>query len=963
MLPNTNITTFRTSHSPSSLIYRRKNNSMSSLQSCLKIWCAMVVTGVLFGAEERILYAAPSAAGAQDGSSKENPMALQVALDATKKPIGAITIILADGSYRSVYTIPARTEADADKALTLRAVNKGKAIIDGSDVVTQWTGPDADGTWTTPWTEGWGLSRDRPSSGLMWAFKPIMVRRELIFVNGERQELVMQPDALAPTAASALKPGQFTVDEAAKVLRIKPPEGVDPKKALIEVSRRGTKAVKPDENMHNEKVMLMTALDVGNLTLDGIVFRRSAASIYGPPLWLGGQKRRVKDITVTDCKFIENNGTGWWQGMTDNLTVRRSEFSRNGSGGGGIVSTTNALFEDCRFDDNNWKYGTWGATWNAAGSKNIDGSIQNKRFKGRSEDLTFRRCSFQRNAAAGVWFDWGPKRIMVENCLIADNSNGVGFEIEQGPALIKDTVIRGNGGGVLHAVNSPDITFERCVLVDAINGKMSTPVAGPWKSDAIITVAGDTRNEDNIESDIHSQTDKKIEPGSYPPASHYRTKRLIIRDSIIQTTSENGRLFEARYWGAAAKIGFNPANEFAPTFKSERNRYFQLQPGNAFIVGGADETGVGKFALNYAPDTALAKIDPTSKLAPTSDAALAALNPLAGKPLEIPGLPLATDPERLALLKTSIKNALVNLRIPAQGGALSLAVRNPTTRDLTVNSSLLASDWVAQSESTVIAAGRVGTIKITLKPGVQNSLSSLKLTLSASATGVETVSLDGSVTVIKPGQSAQLDAVQVDAELSEWAKVPAQDINSTSQVFVGKGLLKNWGTPVDARAKLQAATDGKSLFLAITVQDDTRSVTPGALYEQDALEIFWDNRAPAARNGEHGFGTGQLIVTWPATDGPIPAKDWQVLHTQLHAEAIRSFAKRTTGGWVLELAIPLSEIGGQTSLAPGGSIALNLNLSDRDGDDANLATFKRLTLTGTGEGNASTADYLPFIVR
>ncbi len=914
-------------------------------------------------AQEHILHVAPFAIGKADGSSPADALELQAALNTTKNPTQAITLLLADGSYRNIYVIPARTDDDTDKALTLRAVNKGKAIIDGSDVVTDWTGPDADGTWTTPWTEGWGLSRDRPSSGLMWAFKPIMVRRELIFINGERQELVMQPDAIAPTAASALKPGQFTVDEAAQVLRIKPPAGVDPQTALIEISRRGTKAVKPDENMHNEKVMLMTALDVGNLTLDGIVFRRSAASIYGPPLWLGGQKRRVKDITVTDCQFIENNGSGWWQGMTDNLTVRRSSFSRNGVGGGGIVSTTNALFEDCRFDDNNWKYGTWGATWNAAGSKNIDGSIQNKRFKGRSEDLTFRRCSFQRNAAAGVWFDWGPRRIIVENCLIADNSNGLGFEIEQGPALIRDTVIRGNGGGVLHAVNSPDITFERCVLVDAINGKMSTPVAGPWKSDAIITVAGDVRNEDNIESDMHSQTDKKIEPGSYPPATHYRSKRLTIRESIIQSTGENGRLFEARYWGAAAKIGFNPANEFAPTFKSERNRYFQLQPGNAFIAGGADETGVGKFVLNYAPDTALAKIDPSAKWEPTSDAALAALDPLEGKPLDIAGLPLASEQERLALLKASIKNALANLRLPAQGGTLSLEVRNPTTRELTVEGSLGSSSWEAVTKAPTILPGRTGLVQIALKPGGNINASSLALKLAARAEGFETLSASGIIELIQPGQMSLLAAATLDGDVTEWAKVPAQEIKNPNQVFVGKGLLKTWGKPVDARTKLQAATDGKNLLLAITVQDDTRSVTPGALYEQDALEIFWDNRAPVARNGEHGTGTGQLIVTWPATDGPIPAKDWQVLNTQLHAEAIRSFAKRTPDGWVLELALPLSELGGQTALATGGSIALNLNLSDRDGEDANLATFKRLTLTGKGEGNASTADYLPFIVK
>ena len=87
------------------------------------------------------------------------------------------------------------------------------------------------------------------------------------------------------------------------------------------------------------------------------------------------------------------------------------------------------------------------------------------------------------------------------------------------------------------------------------------------------------------------------------------------------------------------------------------------------------------------------------------------------------------------------------------------------------------------------------------------------------------------------------------------------------------------------------------------------------------------------------------------------------IRTELQLDSIQSFAKRTADGWLLEMAIPLSALGGQASLASGDSLALNLNLSDRDGEDANLATFKRMTLTGTGDGNASTVDYLPFNVR
>ena len=98
---------------------------MSRLQVCLTLCSVVIVTGGLLGAEERILYAAPSATGAQDGLSPSNPLELQTALSATMDAKESITILLADGHYRRAYIIPVRADADADKPLTLRAVYRG----------------------------------------------------------------------------------------------------------------------------------------------------------------------------------------------------------------------------------------------------------------------------------------------------------------------------------------------------------------------------------------------------------------------------------------------------------------------------------------------------------------------------------------------------------------------------------------------------------------------------------------------------------------------------------------------------------------------------------------------------------------------------------------------------------------------------------------------------------------------
>jgi hypothetical protein len=921
-------------------------------------------------AQERILHAAPAALGKADGSSPAHALELQAAFEATRNPSGPITVLLADGHYRKEYTVPSRNNDNSAPPLTIKAANPGKAIIDGSDPVTDFNGPDANGVYEFPWTEGWGPATFRAPQAAHYE-KPIYFRREMMFINDRRIEQVMAPDGLKALPTQDLQSGQFTVDETAKVIRFKPLEAFDSKKNRVEVSRRGARLSNPGGSPWAEFVPLLRANGIAHLTLDGLIIRRGANHNMAPMVELNAIRitretfdKRLRNLTINRCQFIESSGKGMRAAHWIDVVIRQSEFSRNGNGGGGVATSDNVLHEDCTFADNNWRFGQWMANWDAAGSKILDGSAKDNYFTGRSENRTYRRCAFQRNAAGGFWTDWGPKNVILENCLIEDNNTGVLVEINIGPVIIRDSVIRRNAGGALYGVNSPDVTIERSVLIDAINE--SRPQVGVWHGGGIISVAGDTRNEGKAQMASMERTDKDAAPRlDHPPAEHYRSVRWTIRDSIVQSTTAAGRLFWARYWGNAANIGFNPATEFAKTFTSERNRFFQLGTEDAFLAPAADPVGAGRLNITYAPASALARIDSTSLWNPVSDAALTALDPRDGKRLELASLPLATDAERLAMLKRSMDEALRVLRLPAQGGGLRLSVRNPTTRPVTINGAVgKATGWVAGGDGVTIAPGQTGTLALTLKPGSPSSDSaSLDLRLTATAEGLEPQLAQGRVELIRPAAMSLVATIAIDGDASEWAKVPAQEIRRQAQVFIGKGLLKDWGTPVDLRAKLQAATDGSHLLLAVAVQDDTRSVTDGPRWEQDALEIFWDTRPQDQRNAQHAPGTGQFIVAWPAADGPIPAKDWMHPRGQVNLEKVRSFAKRTADGWVLELAIPLSEIHGQPTLAAGSSIALNLNVSDRDGEDANVATIKRLTLTGEGDGNASTADYLPFIVK
>ena len=195
-------------------------------------------------AEERILHAAPVALGKADGSSPANALELQAAFDATRNPKGPITVLLVDRRYRKEYVVPSRKDDNTAPPLTIRAVNSGKAIIDGSDPVTEWTGPDANGVWETSWTEGWGPSTDRIISKQLKQ-KPLDFRRELVHVNGKPLKIVMASDGIAPVPWRAIEPGQFTVDDVAKAIRLKLLDGGNPKHAQVEISYRGARPPVP----------------------------------------------------------------------------------------------------------------------------------------------------------------------------------------------------------------------------------------------------------------------------------------------------------------------------------------------------------------------------------------------------------------------------------------------------------------------------------------------------------------------------------------------------------------------------------------------------------------------------------------------------------------------------------------------------------------------------------------------
>jgi|GEM_PF-1525697 len=384
---------------------------------------------------------------------------------AAEKVPTAVVIKVAPGIYREGgLALQQRTTP-----VTIESMDAAKeVIITGADVWEDWE--QVGGVLSAPWPYDWGNAKFKgwPASDLK-NLQPIGARSEMVFVNGE---LLRQIEA-----GRSLKQGQYQVDLQAKKLSVRLPNDVDPDTAIIEVSTRPH---------------LLFAGPMPGLTLRNLVFTQANNGDMHPGLgsWAvllaGEQDKGTKDhgeapisvdesraflrnLLIENCRFEWNNSGGMTLANVIGVTVRDTHFDNNGTSGVGANRCKDVLYEDCTFDGNNWRYGKWGHCfgWAPAGTKQLFIS-----------EAVYRRCSFSRNYATGLWMDFGNENIVVEDCLMEDNWYvGFYFEASYGPCLVKNSRILRNGylnkhdfavGGVLFA-ESKGLTLEDCEILDNAN--------------------------------------------------------------------------------------------------------------------------------------------------------------------------------------------------------------------------------------------------------------------------------------------------------------------------------------------------------------------------------------------------------------------------------------------------------------------------------------------------------------
>jgi hypothetical protein len=378
----------------------------------------------------------------------------------------------------------------ADTLLVIEAARPGTAILSGSDVFAPNTWrPVKDATgkvvlYEHDWPHDFGF---RPGGWLRHNPKlTIEHRQELAFINGQPLKQVeleiykhtpVQPvpndgwnsakfpegtktDAFKGVPqdinnkglyeyqrfldpATTLKPGTFGVaerDENGNKIFLRPAEGTDWNKALVEVG------VRPFHIWSFYK---------HNLVLRGLTFQHGIGEIEARGAVLIGNWWPLtntfdnNNIVIEDCDWRWNNNNQLVIRNSRDLTLRRNKLMYGAYGGILTGVAHNVLLEDNETSFNNWRVG---GGW-ASGPVKIHETV----------DAIFRRHTSVGNFGTGLWYDITCANTLVEDATLLNNSSGFDWEISQG-VEVRRALIANNTGASMWIPTAMDMVFEDSII-------------------------------------------------------------------------------------------------------------------------------------------------------------------------------------------------------------------------------------------------------------------------------------------------------------------------------------------------------------------------------------------------------------------------------------------------------------------------------------------------------------------
>lgn len=166
----------------------------------------------------------------------------------------------------------------------------------------------------------------------------------------------------------------------------------------------------------------------------------------------------------------------------------------------------------------------------------------------------------------------------------------------------------------------------------------------------------------------------------------------------------------------------------------------------------------------------------------------------------------------------------------------------------------------------------------------------------------------------------------VDGDLSDW---PAEATATRMPEDAGIVVIDRTGDD-DLSATLRAATDGRALYLGITVRDDVHWAAPGALaWTNDSIQLGIDPLHERTRGGYGPHDCEYSLMLGP--DGKPEVQCWVAPEgVGDQSEAIDLAVARGGQDTVYEVAVPWSAIGARVG-ADGPVLGFDVLVNDNDG--------------------------------
>lgn len=352
-------------------------------------------------------------------------------------------IVIHPGIYRETVELPSK-EGTTDAPITLEGLGEG-VVVSGSDVWGDWERFEGS-IYRHHWPYKWGarlppIWEERKVADYL-ARNPVILRREMIFVEGTPLEQVLSISELRKTSES------FYVSEVEERVYIHPGESVDISEANVEVAVRSS-------------VVQVTGRK--NVTLENLTMVHAASSVQSIAVSFSNSS----GIRVSNSKIHWNSSVGLHFRDSEGVVVRNTSANFNGISGFSAYYVEDILFEDTETSHNNWR-GSRGAEDGGLGraiDPNFVDFAAGQKFFGLRE-ATFRRHRSVGNLSGGLWFDSDNSGVTLDSVtLIGNMTHGVFFEANQGPLVVRRSLICGNETGVLIS-NSSSVSIEENVLTD-----------------------------------------------------------------------------------------------------------------------------------------------------------------------------------------------------------------------------------------------------------------------------------------------------------------------------------------------------------------------------------------------------------------------------------------------------------------------------------------------------------------